>query len=183
MALKATIFKAVIQIADIDRGYYNEHSLTLARHPSETDVRMMIRILAFALHAGHALQFTKGLSTDDEPELWQLSLSGEIETWIELGQPDEKRLRKACNISQLVFLYCYGGGRSVPLWWEQNQAKLNRFKNLCIINLPEEATEQLAKFTQRNMQLNFTVQENHVLVSDGDSSVGIDLSYLKNLAN
>ena len=183
MALKATIFKAVIQIADIDRGYYNEHSLTLARHPSETDVRMMIRVLAFALHASDALQFTRGLSTDDEPELWQLSLSGEIETWIELGQPDEKRLRKACNISQQVFLYCYGGSRSVPLWWEQNQAKLNRFKNLCIINLPEEATEQLAKFAQRNMQLTFTIQENHIFITDGDSSVNIDLSYLKILAN
>ena len=180
MALKATIFKAVVQIADIDRSYYQEHALTLARHPSETDARMMIRLLAFALHASDSLQFTKGLSNDDEPDLWQKNLSDEIEIWIELGQPNEKRLRKACNIAQQVFLYCYGGGRSVPLWWQQNEAKLNRFKNLCIIDLSEEATDQLANLSQRNMQLTFTLQENHVFVSDGDHSIDIELYYLQN---
>jgi uncharacterized protein YaeQ len=173
MALKATIFKALIQVADIDRSYYHEHALTLARHPSETDLRMMIRLLAFALHASDTLQFTKGLSNDDEPELWQRSLSDEIELWIELGEPDEKRLRKACNRSKQVRLYCYGG-RSVPPWWEQNKDKLKRFDNLSILNLPEDATEQLAQLAQKNMQLEFTIQDGHVFVSDGQSSVGIE---------
>jgi uncharacterized protein YaeQ len=180
MALKATIFKAVMQVADIDRGYYHEHAITLARHPSETDTRMMIRVLAFALHASDSLEFTKGLSTDSEPELWQRSPSDEIEIWIELGQPDEKRLRKACNVAQQVFLYCYGGGRSVPLWWQQNETNLKRFKNLSVIDLPEEAINQLAKLAQRNMQLTFTIQENHIFVSDGDHSIDVDLSYLQN---
>jgi uncharacterized protein YaeQ len=179
MALKATIFKAVIQVADIDRGYYQEHALTLARHPSETDSRMMIRLLAFAIHASESLKFTKGLSTDDEPDLWQKTLSDEVEIWIELGEPGEKRIRKACNTARQVFLYCYGGGRSVPLWWEQNSAKLNRLKNLCIINLPKESTAQLGSLAQRNMNISFTIQENHVLVSDGDISIDIGLSYLK----
>ena len=178
MALKATIFKALIQVADIDRSYYHEHALTLARHPSETDLRMMIRMLAFALHASDTLQFTKGLSNDDEPELWQRSLSDEIELWIELGEPDEKRLRKACNRSKQVRLYCYGG-RNVPPWWKQNKDKLKRFDNLSIINLPEDATEQLAQLAQKNMQLEFTIQDGHVFVSDGQRSVGIELVFLQ----
>src|SRR5690242_18259904 len=105
MALKATIFKADLNIADMDRDYYGDHALTIARHPSETDERMMVRVFAFARHAHERLQFTKGLSADDEPDLWQKSLSDEIELWIDVGQPDEKRVRKACNRSQRVALY------------------------------------------------------------------------------
>ena len=97
MALTATVFKADLQIADMDRGYYADHHLTLARHPSETDERMMVRLLAFALHASEALQFTKGVCADDEPQLWERSLSDEPLLWIEVGLPDERRLRKACN--------------------------------------------------------------------------------------
>lgn len=172
MALKATIFKANLQIADIDRGYYHEHPLTLARHPSETNERMMVRLLAFAIHASDTLQFTKGLSSDDEPEIWQKSLSDEIEIWIDLGVPDEKRLRKACNRAKQVFLYCYGG-RNAAIWWEQNKNNLCRFKNLTIINLAKESTDKLATMAQKNMRLQFTLQEEEVLVSDGESSVQI----------
>ena len=167
MALKATIFKATLMIADMDRHYYADHHLTLARHPSETDERMMCRLLAFALNASESLQFTKGLSTDDEPELWQKSLSDEIELWVELGLPDESRLRKACNRSRQVILYTYGG-RAVPLWWEKHQNKLNRFNNLTIINLPAEPLEALAAMAQRNMSLQCTIQ-------DGDVSIGDQL--------
>ena len=115
MALKATIFKAELQIADMDRGYYQDHNLTIAQHPSENDLRMMIRLMTFILHAHEDLTFTKGLSTDDEPDVWQKSLSDEIEVWIDLGQPDEKRIRKACGRSKEVFIYTYSGhaGRSL----------------------------------------------------------------------
>ena len=97
MALKATIFKADLHIADMARNYYAEHALTVARHPSETDERMMARILAFALNADERLAFGKGLSDADEPDLWQKDLTGAIEHWIEVGQPDEKRLLRACG--------------------------------------------------------------------------------------
>ena len=106
MALNATIYRCRLAISDIDRGYYQTHQLTIARHPSETDERMMVRLLAFALNADEHLTFTRGLCRDDEPELWQRSLSDEILLWIELGQPDEKRIRKACAVSERVFVYC-----------------------------------------------------------------------------
>lgn len=137
MALKATVFKVNLQIADMDRGYYQDHQLTLAQHPSETDGRMMVRLLAFILNASETLSFTKGLCVDDEPELWDKSLSGEVDLWIEFGQADEKWLRKASGRAKAVQLFTYGG-RSVPIWWKQNQAALERYKNLKVWNIAEE---------------------------------------------
>jgi uncharacterized protein YaeQ len=167
MALKATIFKAVLQIADMDRPYYGDHTLTIARHPSETDERMMVRLLAFALHAHAALSFGRGLSTDDEPDLWQKDLTGSIESWIDVGLPDEKRIRRACGRARQVFIYSYGG-RGAELWWDQVSAKLGQAKNLSVIGLPAVSTQALAKFTLRNMQLQFTIQEGQIWISDKD---------------
>jgi len=172
MAISATVFKAELNIANMDTHYYHSHQLVLARHPSETDERMMIRLLAFALNADEMLQFTKGLSSDDEPDLWQKSLSDEIELWIELGQPDEKRIRKACGRSKQVIVYCYGG-RGAEIWWDQNAKHLNRFRNLRIINLPKDATEILGSMSQRTMQLNISMQDGEVSFSDNEQNVDL----------
>jgi uncharacterized protein YaeQ len=172
MALKATIFKATLNIADMDRHYYGDHQLTLARHPSETDERMMIRLLAFVQNASEHLVFTKGISTDDEPDLWQKSLSDEIELWIEVGLPDESRLRKACNRAEKVILYTYGG-RAVPLWWEKIQGKVSRFSNLTIIDLPQESTEALATLADRNMSLQCTIQDGEIGIGNENELVTI----------
>lgn len=173
MALKATIFKVTLNIADMDRHYYADHQLTIAQHPSETDERMMIRLLAFALNASDRLEFTKGLSTDDEPELWVKSLSDEIELWIELGLPEESRLRKACNRAKQVILYTYGG-RGVPLWWEKHKNKLSRFDNLTIINLSPEDTSALGALAQRAMSLQVTIQDGGVGIAGDSQHVQIE---------
>lgn len=115
MALKATVFKAELQVADMDRHHYGTYNLTLARHPSETDERMMVRVLAFALFADPALGFGKGLCVDDEPDLWQKDLTGVIERWIDVGQPDEKWIRKACGRAREVVVLAYG--RALEVWW------------------------------------------------------------------
>ena len=172
MALKATIFKATLHIADMDRQYYSDHHLTVARHPSETDERMMIRLLAFALNASDTLEFTKGLSSDDEPELWQKSLSDEIELWIELGLPDEDRIRKACNRSQHVILYTYGG-RAVPVWWEKHHNKLTRFGNLTVVELPADPLILLAALAERSMTLQVSIQDGEVTFSNHKGLVSI----------
>ena len=108
MALKSTIFKAELSIADIDRGYYRNHALTVARHPSETDERMMMRLLAFALHADDALEFGRGLSAEHEPDLWRRDLTGTVEQWIEVGLPEEREIRKACGRAREVHVLAYG---------------------------------------------------------------------------
>ncbi|HKJ05684.1 MAG TPA: YaeQ family protein [Geopsychrobacteraceae bacterium] len=172
MALKATIHRVSLQIADMDRNYYQDHNLVIARHPSETDERMMIRLFAFVLHAAENLQFTKGLCVDDEPDLWLKNLTNEIELWIDIGLPDENRIRKACGRAREVILYCYGG-RSVRIWWERNAAKLNRFKNLKIINLSAESTAALASLTRRSMELHCSIQDGQVCLGDAATNLVI----------
>src|ERR1700754_3964462 len=154
MALKSTIFKIDLQIADMDRGYYADHSLTIARHPSENDERMMVRVLAFALHAHEALAFGRALSADDEPDLWRRDLTGAIEQWIDVGQPDERLLRKACNRSQEGVLLTYG--RAAEVWWAQNRGALERLANLRVLHLPVEMSQALAELVERSMRLQCT---------------------------
>lgn len=180
MALKATIFKANLQIADMNRNYYGDHSLTIARHPSETDERMMVRLLAFALHADEALSFCKGLSADDEPDLWQKDLTGAIDLWIEVGQPDDKRMLKACGRASQVVVYSYGS--TSPVWWNQTAGKIERARNLRVLQLPPSATLALARLAQRTMQLQCTIQDGHVWFSDGQQTVEIEPGMLKEAA-
>jgi uncharacterized protein YaeQ len=172
MATKATIFKAELNIADIDRHYYYDHTLTIARHPSETDERMMLRLLAFALHAHEDLIFGRGISTEDEPDLWQKDLTGAIELWIDLGLPDERRLRKASGRAQQVIVYSYGG-RGADLWWEQNRDKLSQIKNLCVFNLPIASSQGLVALAQRNMQLQCTIQDKQVWLANDDDRLEV----------
>ncbi len=177
MALKATIFKADMQIADMDRHYYADHALTIARHPSETDERMMVRLLAFSLHGHEALAFGRGLSTEDEPDLWQKDLTGAIELWIDVGQPDEKSILKACGRSEQVVVYSYGG--TTNIWWNQIAGKLERAKNLRVFSLPPSAGPELARLAQRSMQLQCTVQDGQIWFSGADQTVQIELRVLK----
>lgn len=177
MALNATIFKAAIQISDMDRAHYDEHALTIARHPSETDERMMVRLLAFCLHASAALSFGKGLSTDDEPDLWEKDLTGAIRSWIDVGLPDEKRVRRASGRAGEVFVYSYGV-QGARIWWEKTGGELARIRNLTVIRLPAE-TRELAKLAQRNMRLTCTIQDRHVWLANDEGSVEIALEMLK----
>ncbi|MEW8658642.1 MAG: YaeQ family protein [Candidatus Thiodiazotropha endolucinida] len=174
MALKATVFKAEVQVSDMERGHYQTYNLTLARHPSETDERLMVRLIAFTLNADAALCFTKGLSTDDEPELWRKSLSDEIESWIELGQLDEKRLRRACGLAKQVIVYLYAE-KSANVWWSQQQDMVRRFSNLRIAMLTVVGDTRLESLAQRNMSLHATVQDNQVWLSDDQRTVTIDV--------
>ena len=169
MALKATIFKAELNIADMDRGYYQDHQLTLALHPSETEERLMVRLLAFALNAHPDLTFSKGLSTEDEPDLWQKNLTDEIELWIDVGMPDEKRIRKACHRAKRVIIYSYGGRNTV--WWNQIRTKLQRFHNLSVINLPKPATDALTELVERTMQLQISIQDAQVWINTGEQTI------------
>jgi uncharacterized protein YaeQ len=177
MALKATICKAGLQIADMDRNYYAEHALTLARHPSETDERMMARLLAFALNAHEHLEFGKGLSDTDEPDLWQKDLTGAIAHWIEVGQPDEKRLLRACGRADRVTVYAYGN--RAELWWKPIAEKLARAKNLAAWRIPVPASQALDKLAARSMQLQCTVQDGQIWFSDAAETVQIELTSLK----
>jgi uncharacterized protein YaeQ len=178
VALKATIFKADVQIADMDRHYYHGHDLTIARHPSETDERMMVRLLAFSLNAHNALTFGKGLSTDCEPDLWQRDLTGAVELWIDVGQPEERDIRKACGRAAQVIVYSYGG-RAADLWWRQNRARLGPIRNLTVIDLPSAATQSLTKLARRTMRLQCTIQDGVIWLADDNHHVEVNPVTLK----
>lgn len=177
MALKATIFKADLQIADMDRHYYQDHALTIARHPSETDERMMVRLMAFARHADPALNFGKGLSDVEEPDLWKKDLTGAIDLWIEVGQPDEKRLLKACGRAAQVIVYSYSSNSSI--WWNQISSRLERARNLTVLNLPSANSLALAKLAQRNMQLQCTIQDGQFWLTGENDTIQLDLTMVK----
>ena len=177
MALKSTIYKADLQIADMDRHYYQDHSLTLARHPSETDERLMMRLLAFVRHAHEALIFAKGLSDVDEPDLWQKDLTGAIELWIDVGQPDDRRMLKACGRASEVIVYSYSSTSAI--WWGQVGNRVERARNLTMYNLAAETSEALAAMARRNMQLQCTIQDGQIWVSNGEIPLQIDFTVLK----
>jgi uncharacterized protein YaeQ len=178
MAPNATIFKATLHIADMDRQYYEDHAVTLARHPSETDERMMVRLLAFVLHAHEALLFGRGLSTEDEPALWQKDLTGIIEQWIEVGLPDERAIRQAAGRSKNVYVYTYGG-RSADLWWKNHQATFERIHNLSVFNVAAEASRALAQLAERSMELHCIIQERQVSIGNGTEAVPLELVTVK----
>lgn len=177
MALKATISKAELNIADMNRNYYHSHHLTLAQHPSETDERMMMRLVAFALNASADLSFTRGLSTDDEPEIWLKDLTDRILLWIELGQPDEKRIKKACSRSDQVIVYTYQS-RSAQPWWQKIAPALRRFDNLQVVELTTISDVQIGSLAQRGMQLQCNIQDSAIYVSSANAEVELGLNKL-----
>lgn len=179
MALKATIFKANLQLSDIDRNHYDSYPLTLARHPSETDERMMVRILAFALHAHERLAFSKGLSSEDEPALWQKSLTDDIELWLDVGLPSEERLRKACSRAHQVIVYAYGNERNVDIWWKKLADKLTRFEHLSIIQLPTSLTQSLAAMADASMDLQCTINEGEIWFSNSSDNIQFMPAFLQ----
>jgi uncharacterized protein YaeQ len=181
LALKSTIFKANLSIADIDHAYYADHQLTLARHPSETDERMMIRLAALALNA-HKLQtvcggdatlaFGAGLSNPEDPDVSLRDYTGQTRLWIEVGQPDDKPLAKACGKADEVIVYCFN--HAAEVWWRGIETKLTRLQNLSVCRVPAAASQALAALAQRSMQLQATVQEGNLMFSDGTGSVDVE---------
>lgn len=169
MAPNATVIKAELQVSDMDRHVYGTFPLTVAQHPSETDQRVMVRILAFVLHADERLEFGRGLSSEDEPDLWRRDYTGDIEQWIDLGQPDESRVKKACGRAREVVVVNYGG-RASDLWWERVVPTLRRLKNLTVIDLPADGVDALTALHQRAMRLNCMLQDGevHVMADTGE---------------
>ena len=151
MAQNATIYKVELSVSDMDRHYYETHKLTIAKHPSETDERLMVRILAFALNAHENLEMTKGLSTDDEPDIWQKSLSGELDVWVALGLPSEKVMRQSCGKARKVIVYPYGG-KPAEIWWDKIKNTVTRFDNLMVVNLSDPDSAALASLALNSLK-------------------------------
>jgi uncharacterized protein YaeQ len=178
MATGATIHRADLSIADMDRNYYADHALTVARHPSETEERLMVRLLAFAVFAADDLEFGRGLSTDDEPDLWRRDLTGLVELWIEVGLPEEKWLRKACGRARQVVVLAYGAAKAEQ-WWKRNEQDLLRLDNLTVLSLPAGAGPSLAAIAARSMRIDVTIQESQIWLGSELAQASLQLQVLK----
>ena len=172
MAPKATVYKAELQVSDMDRHYYAEHNLTLAQHPSETDERLMVRLLAFALYAEDRLEFGRGLSNEEEPDLWLRNYTGEIDLWIDLGQPDESRIKKACGRAKQVVVVTYGGN-AADIWWSKIAPSLTRLKNLTVVDIPTDAVAQLPALLQRGMRLTAMIQDGEMQLMSDNANIAL----------
>lgn len=177
MSLKATIFKAELHVSDMDRSQYGSYTLTLARHPSETDERLMLRLLAFCLYASDRLQFGRGLSTEDEADLFDQDLTGTILRWIDVGTPDPRDIRKACGQARQVVVLTYG--RTVDIWWRQHRDLLSKPDNLAVCKLPVETSEALAALAARNMSVQCSIEDGIAWFTCGDVTVQVALEWLK----
>jgi len=177
MALKATINKATVHLSDMDRNYYDTLQLTVAQHPSETDQRLMIRLIAYILNANEHLQFGKGVSDEDEAAIWQKNYSDEINLWIELGQLDEKRLKKACNQAKAVKLYCYSS--SANTWWSQVENSLSKFERLSVEQFEPSTCDALVKLLSRNMEFQCSIQDGQLWLTSGEETLLIETIKLK----
>lgn len=174
MAIKATIYKLKLEVSNLDANYFQSHDLTIACHPSETEKRLMVRVLAFAVFASDSLSFTKGLCADDEPDLWDKNLSNDIELWISLGQVDKKQIKKALGRSKQVVIFTYSGGKS-STWWKQNRQELEKHSNLQIINVKPEDVDAMEQIASRNMDLQYTIQEGIIWLSNTEHTLNIEL--------
>ncbi len=181
MALTATIRKAELQISDMDRGYYATHALTLAQHPSETDERLMVRLLAFIVNAGDRLEFGRGLSTEEEPDLWEHDYTGDIVQWIDLGHPDESRIRKACNRSQRVQVVNYGGNAS-DIWWQKQGKHMQRHDNLSVVDIDADFVERWGQQIQRMMRFSVLIQDGEIQLLNDNLQMELVLGWRKRIA-
>lgn len=180
MAQNATIYKVDLSVSDMDRHHYETHKLTVAKHPSETNERLMVRLLAFGLNSHENLEMAKGLSTEDEPDIWRKSLSGELDFWVTLGQPSEKIIRQSCSKSKQVVIYSYGG-RTAETWWNKIKGSTNRFKNLQVVNITAEDTKKLADQADRSLKMQVSVQDGEVMVNIGESFFTLNPVTWKNM--
>jgi uncharacterized protein YaeQ len=179
MALKATIYKVDLNIANMDKHYFANHNFTLACHPSETTERLMLKILAFCYLAHDDLEFTKGLYDVDLPELWRKNLTDDILQWVEIGMPDETRLRKSCQRAEQVVVFTYQPLADVQNWWRGVQAKAERFNNLAVLSIDEADLTRLASFNARTMQIQCNIQDDHLFISDDVQSMDLVFGKVK----
>ena len=172
MAPNATVYKLELQVSDMDRHYYASHNLTLAQHPSETDLRLMARLISFALFAEERLEFGRGLSNDEDPDIWLRDYTGEIELWIDMGQPDESRIKKACGRARQAVVFGYNGN-AFDIWWGKNESAMGRFKNLTVISISTGELEAASALLQRGMRLTAMIQDGELQLMSDTENVSI----------
>ncbi|PTC00852.1 hypothetical protein C9975_05275 [Thalassospira xiamenensis] len=172
MALPSTPYKITLDISDTDRGVYESVKFTVARHPSETEIRLASRVLAYAIFYHPHLAFGRGLSDSDEAALWEMDLTGEIQHWIDVGQPDAARVIKASRRAPQMSVLVYGNAR---IWREKVLPQIAHLNNVRVIVLAQEALAEAASKLQRSSHWGIMISDGHLYLSDGDQQITLAL--------
>lgn len=168
MALPSTIYKATIQLADIDRGIYETLQATVARHPSETEERLVARLLAYVLFFDPELAFTKGISAVDEPDLWLKGPDDRVLLWVEVGIPESDRIMKASRHTEQVALVACG--KTFANWEQQHLPKLMGISNLTLIHFDQSFINRLTAKLDRSINWEVTINDGNMYLNVGDET-------------
>lgn len=179
MALPSTIYRASIELSDLDRGLYEKLETTVARHPSETNERLIARLFAYALCYNEELTFTKGIAAADEPDLWTKEPDGRVREWIEVGLPDFERLRKVSRHAEAVILIASGSANAFWRWQEQMLPKLAVIDNLKIFALEPAFVTQIVERLQRAISWSLTITEGTIYLTIGHDTLESQLLFLQ----
>ncbi len=174
MAIGASIYKVNVSLSNLETHYYHDFDLTIAKHPSENESRMMYRLLAFLYSAHEDLEFTRGLSSTDEPELWQKDYSGEIIQWIELGLPESKRIKQACGKSQVVKIFTYHKNKSEE-WVKKMKGDFQSHKKLPVYHLDVVENGPLEKLVEKSMKLSCIIEEQYMYIGNDQERIGVEI--------
>jgi uncharacterized protein YaeQ len=169
MALPSTIYRASIELSDLDRNCYESLQVTVAQHPSETAERMVARLLAYALCYREGLVFTKGISAGDEPDLWLKGPDGRVDLWVEVGVPEPERIVKATRHAREVIVYVCGN--SQHHWQKQHLSKLSNLSNLTIYLIDQQFIRQVAQHLQRSIIFGLTITEGLMYLTVGNETL------------
>ena len=173
MALKPTLYKVELQLVDTDRDVYDSCNFTLTQPPSEKQARMMVRLMVFALNYNRDLKFTKGLSSQDEPDIWQISPSLQVESWIEVGQASPERMRKGVSRAPKVLLYAFGS--ETDIWWQKNSEAFAALPHIEVYRFKHQQIEQLVDLVAKKMQITVSISEGELYINSGSAEVHLDL--------
>jgi uncharacterized protein YaeQ len=179
VALNSTTYKLHLTISDTDRGVYETVRKTLARHPSETELRLTARILAYGLWWDERLEFGRGLSDVDEPALWRHSLDGQVEHWIDVGRPDADRMIRASRHQPQASVLVYG---NASVWLDTVVPKVMQVPSLEIAVLPEAETEALGVDLPRTIDWSLMITDGVLYVGDGEVQHELVLTWAKERA-
>jgi len=178
VALKTTVFKFNIALSDINRNIFDSLNLTVARHPSETDERMLARVLAFCINSEEHLKFCRGLSASDEPDLWLRTLDDRIEQWIDVGEPDAERIRKASRISSAVKVYSFNARTRSDVWWQKTRENIKSI-NISVYRFDWPDMQAVAQQIQRTMSLSVMISGDSLYISTEQGEFEVHLVTLQ----
>lgn len=169
MALGATIYNFDVELSDTDRNVYETLALRVAQHPSESEEYLVARVLAYLLEFTEGIEFSRGISTPDEPAIAVRDLTGAIKTWIDVGTPDAGRLHKAAKLAARVAVYTH---KDPTQFLKQLAGKtIHNVDALELFAIDRDLVTALVARLERRVAFSLSVSDRELYLSIGDDQL------------